>query len=415
MGPNKRRDFFLAVFVALSLSASFYAGFALMQRTRVRAAFLDICDLVSERFYLKDRTLDNWVERCRRRATGLPLFTSHASLLQAIQEQMDLMHVSHFMIYTPSDDQKLWKGQAQETGLRGRWMEDKLVIYQIIRKSPAEAAGFRLGDAVTLLDGREPPTADVVQTYSGVYTVERDGKTRTIALRAAPISIDGSPFLRPLTPETALVELSSFRAEYFENKSWRDFVSGWSKYRRLILDLRENVGGNFVAVLRALSPFFCEPTAIGKLVQPRRTTAQPTDLANTLSDDAQIAQIDRDPAIWLRTYSGYGCFRGPVIVLVAAHTSSVSEIFASAMERRPHTLTMGQPTAGDVVLAVWYDLPNVGPGFSISIPEALYQTPKGEILEGLGVFPKKEIFDNLKIWQTGQDSWLRAAIRTKGE
>jgi carboxyl-terminal processing protease len=189
-------------------------------------------------------------------------------------------------------------------------------------------------------------------------------------------------------------------------------VQSWLHAPRVIVDIRENAGGNLVSMLRALSPFFCQPTIVGDLALPRRVDGERLIMANELSDDEQIEEVETASGVDLQTFPGYGCYQGSAAVLVGPHTSSVSEIFASAMAHRPHARVMGQPTSGDVVLAVWYDLPNMGAGYSISIPEALYLTPEGKPLEGQGVFPENEVFDDLNVWQKGKDSWIRSAQLT---
>lgn len=395
--------------IILLLLISFGAGFYLMQRTQVQQSIIDVCDLIEEKFYLNEEALHKWAEQCRKSARRVSIFSTRAEKTKILQDQMDQMHVSHFLIYSPAEDERLWKGQAVETGLKGRWMEDHMVIYQIVPDSPAARAGFKIGDEILSIDGEEVD-ADIIITRGGRYRILRSGK-ETLELQLTPgtIHVDSKPQLQKLDERTALLTLSSFRSEYFEDREWKKNVQTWLHYPKLIIDLRENAGGNIVSMLRALSPFFCEEKVIGSLALPRREDAQELVMANDLSDDEQIEAVEAASTVRLQSFPGYGCYRGSTAVLVGPHTSSVSEMFASAMLRRPYSRVMGQPTAGDVVLAVWYDLPNWGRGFSISIPEALFVTPEGKPLEGQGVYPQQEVFDDLNIWRRGQDSWIRAA------
>jgi C-terminal processing protease CtpA/Prc len=390
---------------------SFAIGFILMRQTQMRQSLYDICELVEDKFFLNDEALEKWASGCRRSVRRISIFSSTKQIANILQDQMDQLHVSHFMIYTPAEDDKLWKGQATETGLKTRWMEDHLIVYQIVAKSPAEKAGFRLGDEVKLVDGQEIGDPETTSTRGGQYDVLRGQEKMKIDLVPGSIQVDTAPVIARLDDKTALVTLSSFRAEYFGDAEWKKFSRNFGQYSKLIFDLRENAGGNLVAMLRALSPLFCEPTTIGDLELPRREGDEEERYAmvNDLSDDEQITEVEAASAVSLETFPGYGCFRGPVAVLVGPHTSSVSEIFASAMLHRPHTSVMGQPTSGDVVLAVWYELPSFGKGYSISIPEALYLNLEGKPLEGNGVFPQQEVFDDLKVWRQGKDSWIQAA------
>jgi C-terminal processing protease CtpA/Prc len=248
-----------------------------------------------------------------------------------------------------------------------------------------------------------------VSSRGGIYQILRGDKNLKLQVTPGVVQLDSKPSLQKLDDHTALVTLSSFRSEYFDDAAWKKFVTEWKPYSKLIVDLRENAGGNLVSMLRALSPLFCRPSVIGDLSLPRKTEGEKEVLVNDLSDDQQIDEMDSSSGIILKTFEGYGCYRGSVAVLIGPHTSSVSEIFAAAMMHRPNTRVMGQPTSGDVVLAVWYDLPTWGRGYSISIPEALYLTREGKPLEGRGVFPQQEVFDDLKVWRQGRDSWIQAA------
>ena len=84
------------------------------------------------------------------------------------------------------------------------------------------------------------------------------------------------------------------------------------------------------------------------------------------------------------------------------------------MRRRPKIQVRDQITAGDVVLATWYGLRLLGPGYSISIPEATYLTEKGELLEGTGVFPSRELQYVISDAEQGNDSCdLRDPLATE--
>lgn len=383
-----------------------------MRQSQVRHAVFDICDLVEAKFYLEDDNLKNWVKGCRKIGSSLNAFSSRDKAVRLLRRQMESMNVSHFLIYTPVEDAKLWKGQAVETGLKTRWMEDHLMIYQIVPGSPGERAGFRLGDEILKINEIEVNNAEDPATRSGHYKIERDGKRQTIHLIAGDVQLDSQPSIKSLDGRTALVTLSSFRGEYFEKEAWKDFVKKWHAYDRLIFDLRENAGGNLVSMLRALSPIFCRPTQVGLLKQPRKMNIEPQKFDDVISDDEQIDKITGSGDIELTTFDGYGCYKGSVGLLIGSHTASVSEIFASAIKYRSRAKVFGQPTAGDVVLAIWYDLPAIGPGYTISIPEALYVTREGKKLEGEGVFPQQEIYDDLVVWRKGQDSWIRSALKS---
>lgn len=378
---------------------------------RYREVFRSICDLTEEHFYKSDERLNQWVRDCRFRAANLPLNSTVDQLLESVQAQMSEMNISHFFIYNPVEDRKLWKGEAVDTGIRARYIEDLLVVYKVYPGSAAEAAKIKVGDEILELPGSDQVTPYGAQHRSGLFVIQRGTQTLKIEIEPRSLVIDSKPNLKDLGSGYALLEISSFRSEFFEPEEWKKLTAKLAAYRHVIVDIRENSGGNFVAMLRALSTFRCGQHLIGEILQPRKSLANKERLDDITSDQYQIAELDKHRRIGLGTFSNYGCYKGQVTVLVSAETSSVAEIFAQALMNQPRSRVWGQPTAGDVVLAVWYDLPKLGPGYSVSVPEAVYLTTQGKELEGHGVYPERQLFYDLHLALKGQDSWIVEAMK----
>jgi C-terminal processing protease CtpA/Prc len=387
-----------------------FAGLRLIQRSVISDGVHSICTTVSEHFYRTDGGFQAWVDDCFEQARSVGLWTSQAAAVTDLQELMDRLGVSHFRIYTPQEDSKIWKGEAVDTGVRARWVEDHLVVFFVYKGSEGEKAGVKPGDDIIAIDGSTHVSPWGVQNRAGKYLVQRRKKKMEIAVNLGPLQVDSAPQLRDLGNGTGLLAISSFRSEYFAAASWRRMVSRLQAYSHLVIDIRDNVGGNFVAMLRALSSFTCEVRGEGVLIQPRKVLPDLTEIPDEMSDDFQIKELDKYHSIRLKTFSNYGCYSQPITVLIDSNTASVSEIFAQAMRFRPNTRLWGQPTSGDVVLAVWYDLPLFGRGYSISIPEAVYLTENHESLEGQGVYPEQELYYDLPTALRGEDSWIDRAV-----
>jgi len=288
-------------------------------------------------------------------------------------------------------------------------VEDHLVIFKVLADSGAAAAGVHAGDDIVQIQGAEQLTPWGAQHRSGVFTVRRSGTEMKLNVAAKTLTQDLKPHLERLDANTALVEIPSFRLEFFDQEDWQRFAAKLAPYSHLILDIRQNAGGNFVAMLRALSTFECGGKNAGVLVQPRKTLPDKHAFEDDTSDDYQLRQLDQFRSLGLVTFNRYGCYRGRITVLTESETSSVAEIFAHSFLSRPNSRVWGQPTAGDVLLAVWYDLPALGQGFSVSIPEAVYLTPDKKELEAKGVWPQRELYYDLKESLAGRDSWVELA------
>ncbi|NJL25846.1 MAG: hypothetical protein HC902_12190 [Calothrix sp. SM1_5_4] len=391
--------------------ASLSAGILISNAGRFRDAYRSVCDLTELYFYKHDAVLESWLRECRRRAGTLSVWASEGEILRGIQDLMSAMNVSHFTVYSPVEDRKLWKGESRDTGIRSRYVEDHLIVYRVLKGSAAERAGVRPGDEILSLPGTEQVTPWGASHRAGVYEFRRAGKEIKIPIEPAEIIIDSSPSIEKVDRDTALLAISSFRSEYFAEDTWRETAANLMKFTHVIVDVRENAGGNFVAMLRALSTFLCADQTVGAIVQPRKAGPVKEAFDDDLRDLHQIAELGRHHSMGLRTFSGYGCYRGKVTVLISAETASVAEIFAQSFFYRPGSRVWGQPSAGDVVLAVWYDLPILGAGYSISIPQAVYRTPDKKELEGLGVYPQRELYHQLELSLQGKDSWVVEAAQ----
>lgn len=395
----------------LLFGLSLILGLYLNHLSRYREVFRSICDLTEEHFYRDDERLKQWLVECHLRAARISAFSSVDQLLGDVQDLMNEMNVSHFQIYNPIEDRRMWKGESIDTGIRSRFVEDHLVVYKVLEQSAAAVAGVQIGDDILKIGGAEQLTPWGAEHRSGRFWLRRGKIELTADLAAKTLKMDLAPKLLRVNAQTAIVDLPSFRSEFFDREAWRRFSAQFNSYSNLIIDLRQNSGGNFVAMLRALSTFHCASQNMGRLVQPRKKSANKMSFDDNISDDFQIGELDRFRSIGLVTFADYGCFTGKATLLVGPDTASVAEIFANSFKWRKGSRVWGQPTAGDVVLAVWFDLPTLGPGFSVSIPEAVYQTPKKEELEGHGVSPEKELYYDLETALQGKDNWIIEALR----
>jgi C-terminal processing protease CtpA/Prc len=370
-----------------------------------------ICDLVEMKYFEYSADLEKWANRCRAERLQVSPWDSTREVLERVQGHFRYLGVSHLEVYTPVEDKRLWEGQGQENGIQARLIDDKYVITKVLPGGMAARVALKPGDIVETLDGQPIHSLWQIQTGRGFFTIIRGEQTFRVYLEPREMILDSSPKVTPINAQTALLEISSFRSGYFEGDNWKATVQKLGPYSQVIIDIRDNSGGSFVGMLRALSPFFCEPTFIGSLVQPRKNQESRGPLLDDLSEDSQLTELDEKGVVELWTYSGYGCFKGRVTVLTNYQTASVSEIFAHGMKKRPNSRVWGEPTSGDVVLAVWYGIPHLAKGYSLSIPEATVITHDDVNLEAQGVWPDRELDYKLADAVKGIDTWIDLATR----
>jgi len=372
------------------------------------------CDKVSTHYYLDNQKLRNWYNFCILESNKFVFSESKEHVFVRIKMLLSILEGSHLDVYSPVEDKKVWKGQSKDTGIRVRYLDNMYIVSHLIKNSLAEQSGIQLGDVILSINGHSINNTYTPQTKEGKYIIRRskeNNKKYFLNIQANEIKVDGAPMIKTIGGGAAILKVSSFRPEYFEMKLWAPIQNKLSNYKKIILDLRGNIGGSFVAGLRLISPFVCQPTNVGYLQRPRNVGMLELELENKLITAKAWQQFDDVHKVYLKTYPVEKCFKGELRVLIDASTSSVSEVVADALQFRRNTILLGGVTKGDVLLGEWYKYPLLGKGYTISIPEATYINAKGLIIEGVGVMPEYNLFYELEDTLKGKDSWVEQSIK----
>jgi carboxyl-terminal processing protease len=331
-------------------------------------------------------------------------------------------------MYTPTEATKLWTGESKATGINAFYVQGELVVRKVHSASPAQKAGVRFGDIIKSVNGAEGNPEDV-ENESGSYVIERRGQSLKVEIKPASFIADEGPQLERPAQGIVVLRVPSFRAEYFAEGAWKKTVTSLTTAREIIIDLRGNLGGNFVAGLRFLSPFLCEPSKVGYLIRPPSRSSTPASaessamesseslaekiLPDELDDEVQIDIVNQTRRVKLATFAGYPCVgaKAQMDVLVDAGTASTAEMVAQALKDFRHAGVRGAKSAGQLLVGLWYPAPEVGDGVKISIPEAVYETSSGHRIEGPGVKLDEVLYYHLEDFQNGEDSWIKTVSR----
>jgi carboxyl-terminal processing protease len=418
--------FFLCLTLALRISF----------RPAVEGRLEGVCDFVAERIYLPAKIIGPWTNECHLRVRKLAPGASVAIRIDTFNDLFAQLHTSHLVMYTPTEATKLWTGESKETGINAFYVQGELVVRKVHSASPAQKAGVRFGDVIKSVNGAEGNPEDV-ENESGSYVIERHGQSLKVEIKPASFIADEGLQLERPAKGVVVLRVPSFRAEYFAEDDWKKTVTALTNAREIIIDLRGNLGGNFVAGLRFLSPFLCVPTEVGHLIRPppRSSTRGSGEssagggaeslaegaaenlaekiLPNELDDDVQIDIVNQARRVRLATFAGYPCVgaKAQMDVLVDAGTASTAEMAAQALKDFRHAGVRGAMSAGQLLVGLWYAAPEVGEGVKISIPEAVYETSSGHRIEGPGVKLDEVLYYHLEDFQNGEDSWIKTVSR----
>lgn len=373
-----------------------------------------LCRLVEENYYSRESIeFRQFVRWCPRAVDHQDFLLSKQANILRFNRRLSLIRTSHLAVYDPNENKIMWESQRLETGIRSRVIDAHLVIFQILQKSPAETAGFRVGDEISEINGKAQAGAQEAESTSGVFQILRAGKSLAIKVQAQVFTEDRAPSLIDLGNRRGLLRIPSFLAVFFDESDWRKIAMNLKNFRQIVIDIRGNPGGSFPAMLRVLSEFRCDQPTIGKVFVAHKNAAHhEVDFLDRLDVESQLAQLADAESVRLRGFKATSCFQGKVAVLIDAGSASVSEIFAQGLMARARTWIVGQPTSGQVVMAKWFPIPELGSDdYLVSIPIAGYLTADGQTLEDRGVEPKVMLNYDLKRELKGRNSWVEDALQ----
>ena len=172
----------------------------------------------------------------------------------------------------------------------------------------------------------------------------------------------------------------------FEQVTYKQFeeaiqVLNEQGMKKMIVDLRDNPGGNLSTVCEMLD-----------LILPEGTIVYTEDKQNVreviTSDDEKQMKI-------------------PMAVLINGNSASASEIFAGAIQDYKLGTLVGTTTYGKGIVQNIYSL---GDGTSLKLTTSEYFTPNGRNIHGIGIKPDIEVKYEYDEANPTEDNQLQAAI-----
>lgn len=237
--------------------------------------------------------------------------------------------------------------------------------------SPAEESGVRPNDYIYEIDGEDVRGLElnvVVSKIKGpehskvVIGFKREGvddlvyieiERRTIEVDMLEYSMleDGIGYI-------FLYEFEQLAVEQFD-KAYADLES--QGMEGLIIDLRDNPGGDLDAVIKLADEFLDEGTIV--------YTKDKNGNGETYKSDANAKNI-------------------PLVILTNGNSASASEILSGSLHDRGVATIVGTKTFGKGIVQGLMRLPD---GSGLKITESEYYLPNDECIHGVGINPDIEI------------------------
>ncbi|MDT4952866.1 MAG: carboxyl-terminal processing protease [Acidobacteriota bacterium] len=382
------------------------------------AVFDDTWETIRDRYY--DPTfngLDWQAERAKFRPLAARAQTT-PELYGVLRRMLGSLHDAHTRVYAPDEKFDWQHPRFISVGISVREVGGAPVVVAVERGSEAERAGLRAGDALINIDNE--PALDVfarrlkeqagsstlaaarLQAMAKLFEGPRDstvslswlgvdGKLRSATLRREWHEHEAALRARRVGGEIGVVEFDAF-TQSIAVDFMRALDGKLRGVRGLIIDLRNNGGGDAEAMTEVVSAFLPTGKSLGCFTDRNgRIQFEPHTRAAMLFAPDSIKS-----------------FRAPVVILTSERTSSAAEIFAASLREAKRAIIIGQNTCG-CVLAIRrrHTLPDGG---ELDVSEMDYFTATGTRLEGTGLTPDEKITLERQDLRAHRDRAIERAI-----
>lgn len=238
-----------------------------------------------------------------------------------------------------------------------------LEISQILDNSPASSSLLKVGDQVLEVNGTDVQGASVETAIALIRSeigsaveilASRDNSKFRVTLQSEKISLQ--------TVKASQIEdsISYFRISNFASGTSQEMLTAISQLNTdsgIIIDLRNNPGGLIESAVN-VARLFVKSGVI---------------TSYKLADEEKVYSVSNSKPILV-----------PLVIIVNRNTSSAAEMFAAAMQDRNRGVVIGERTYGKGSVQDFVELKD---GSKLEITVALYLTPSGRSIEGVGVTP----------------------------
>lgn len=242
---------------------------------------------------------------------------------------------------------------------------DNIIVVSTVDGSPAEQAGLKTGDIITMVDGITYSGKDLSLAAAAIrgkkgtqviITYWRDGIVKELRITRATI-IDRTVYSEILDDNIGYIRITQF-----ENKTGKDFETELhqlelSQVKGIVIDIRNNGGGIVEAGLAT---------------------------ADLLLDAGTITYLENNKGEKSYYNSAAGKTNVPYVLLVNGGTASTSEIVAAAVMDNEGGAIVGTRTFGKGVVQSVKELTE---GDAIKLTIAQYYSPDGNVIHEKGIEP----------------------------
>jgi carboxyl-terminal processing protease len=296
----------------------------------------------------------------------------------AINGMLDSLGDQGHTRFLSAEEARQWdesmSGEFEGIGAYLDMRDGQAIVVSPIEGSPAEAAGLKSNDSILQVDGQDTEGWTIEELVSNIRGPKGTDVTLTVRRVGEPSPLDititrgkievPSVSWRMLPDNVALIRLRSFSRRTTDELKEALSESRQQGATRIVLDLRNNLGGFVHEAVGVASQFLPEGSIIFK-EQDRAGNVETTEaVSGGLAHDI------------------------PIVVLINYNTASSAEIVSGALQDQNRATLVGMQTLGTgTVLSIY----NVGDGAKLLLGTVQWLTPDGRKIHRLGITPDVEV------------------------
>jgi len=201
-----------------------------------------------------------------------------------------------------------------------------------------------------------------------------------------------------LSDETVILKIQSFNNN---KETLKDAITAIiaGNYKNLIIDLRNNYGGNIESALTLVSHIIDKPLHGGYFITQKWHRKNNNKIPNKLNTrsfpvfseanyNLLMQGIHKHEGLILQVNPTNMYFKGKVFVLTNKSTASTCEPIIYGLKINNRAIIVGEKTSGAMLSAEPFELFD---GFKLFLPTADYFTSDGKRLDKIGVIPNIKI------------------------
>ena len=386
------------------------------------AVFDDAWQTVYDRYYdVNFHGVDWWGQRPLLRAEAANA-RGPRELYAVIHRLLASLQDAHTRAYSPEEKFDWQHPRFVTVGLSLREIQGEVTVVAVERGSTAQRLGIRAGDLIETIEG-QPARSQLAQKLREQAGSSTPQAARLFALAA----LTDGPLETAVTLEWKGTDDKVHQASLSRERHERSFALRIHHQRGvalvaidafthtlalefaramngklghasgLVLDLRNNGGGDAEAMAEIASSLLPTATGLGRFIDRHGNVALKLETTTRPRLSARFLSAQ-----------GFKPLRVPIVILTSERTSSAAEILIAALKQSGNTTVLGSQTCG-CVLAVRtrHALPDGG---ELDVSELDYQTAMGVRLEGVGIAPDEIFTLTRRDIYAGRDRMMEAAV-----